>query len=146
MPIKNSSIPFSRTYFLNTIFFHFLQRTQQHVLMANTHINKRVKGVLPSRSEQIDRLKNQQFDVLVIGGGATGSGVRMSFSIIHTFICKPPFFPIFQCALDAQTRGLTTAMVELDDFSSGTSSRSTKLIHGGVRYLQKVPSTVCRQD
>lgn len=39
-------------------------------------------------------------------------------------------------ALDATTRGLKTALVELDDFSSGTSSRSTKLIHGGVRYLQ----------
>ena len=41
------------------------------------------------------------------------------------------------CALDAATRGLKTALVEADDFSSGTSSRSTKLIHGGVRYLQK---------
>uniref|UniRef100_A0A183EEZ0 Glycerol-3-phosphate dehydrogenase n=1 Tax=Gongylonema pulchrum TaxID=637853 RepID=A0A183EEZ0_9BILA len=59
-------------------------------------------------------LKTGEFDMLVIGGGATGAGV----------------------ALDAQTRGLKTALVELDDFSSGTSSRSTKLIHGGVRYLQ----------
>ena len=57
----------------------------------------------------------EQFDVLVIGGGATGAG----------------------CAVDAASRGLKTAMVELDDFASGTSSRSTKLIHGGVRYLQK---------
>lgn len=55
------------------------------------------------------------YDVLVIGGGATGTGV----------------------ALDSVTRGLSTALVELDDFASGTSSRSTKLIHGGVRYLQK---------
>uniref|UniRef100_A0A672KAM8 glycerol-3-phosphate dehydrogenase n=1 Tax=Sinocyclocheilus grahami TaxID=75366 RepID=A0A672KAM8_SINGR len=53
--------------------------------------------------------------VLVVGGGATGSG----------------------CALDAVTRNLKTALVERSDFSSGTSSRSTKLIHGGVRYLQK---------
>ena len=56
-----------------------------------------------------------EFDVLVIGGGATGSGV----------------------ALDAVTRGFKTALVEADDFASGTSSKSTKLIHGGVRYLQK---------
>lgn len=67
----------------------------------------------------MDQLKTLQttpeYDVLVIGGGATGCGV----------------------ALDSVTRGLTTALVELDDFSSGTSSRSTKLIHGGVRYLQK---------
>ncbi|KAF9963636.1 mitochondrial glycerol-3-phosphate dehydrogenase [Modicella reniformis] len=55
------------------------------------------------------------FDLLIIGGGATGAG----------------------CALDAATRGLKVAMVERDDFSSGTSSRSTKLVHGGVRYLEK---------
>ena len=70
---------------------------------------------MPTRQEQLQKLKDVEFDVLVIGGGATGSG----------------------CALDAATRGLKTAMVELEDFSAGTSSRSTKLIHGGVRYLQK---------
>ena len=72
---------------------------------------------LPSRAEQLAKLQspNKVYDVLVIGGGATGCGV----------------------ALDSQTRGLSTALIELDDFSSGTSSRSTKLIHGGVRYLQK---------
>ncbi|XP_023698636.2 glycerol-3-phosphate dehydrogenase, mitochondrial [Paramormyrops kingsleyae] len=71
---------------------------------------------LPSRQAQLSTLKNaDEFDVLVIGGGATGAG----------------------CALDAVTRNLKTALVERNDFSSGTSSRSTKLIHGGVRYLQK---------
>ncbi|UCH28010.1 MAG: FAD-dependent oxidoreductase [Trueperaceae bacterium] len=59
-------------------------------------------------------LQNESFDLLVIGGGATGAGV----------------------ALDAATRGVRVALVERDDFSSGTSSRSTKLIHGGVRYLE----------
>ncbi|XP_006636493.1 glycerol-3-phosphate dehydrogenase, mitochondrial isoform X1 [Lepisosteus oculatus] len=71
---------------------------------------------LPSREAQLMALKTtKEFDVLIVGGGATGSG----------------------CALDAVTRNLKTALVERDDFSSGTSSRSTKLIHGGVRYLQK---------
>ncbi|NXQ19703.1 GPDM protein, partial [Peucedramus taeniatus] len=71
---------------------------------------------LPTREQQIVALQTGgEFDVLVIGGGATGCG----------------------CALDAATRGLKTALLERDDFSSGTSSRSTKLIHGGVRYLQK---------
>ncbi|KAG9340892.1 hypothetical protein JZ751_020085 [Albula glossodonta] len=71
---------------------------------------------LPSRQAQLSALQNtEEFDVLVVGGGATGSG----------------------CALDAVTRNLKTALVERNDFSSGTSSRSTKLIHGGVRYLQK---------
>lgn len=55
------------------------------------------------------------YDLLIIGGGATGTGI----------------------ALDAVTRGLKVALVERDDFASGTSSKSTKLVHGGVRYLEK---------
>ena len=66
------------------------------------------------RKANIDRLKSEHFDVLVIGGGITGVGV----------------------ALDAASRGLRTALVEKDDFSSGTSSKSSKLIHGGLRYLE----------
>lgn len=68
-----------------------------------------------SRTNALNRLHRETFDVLVIGGGATGAGV----------------------ALDAVSRGLRTALVERDDFSAGTSSRSTKLVHGGVRYLEQ---------
>jgi len=81
-----------------------------------------------TRAEQIADLKRNAttssssssspenvYDLLVIGGGATGTGI----------------------ALDAATRGLKVALVERDDFSSGTSSKSTKLVHGGVRYLEK---------
>lgn len=67
------------------------------------------------RPAALARLSSDAFDLLVIGGGATGAGV----------------------ALDAATRGLSVALVEREDFSAGTSSRSTKLIHGGVRYLEK---------
>ncbi len=63
----------------------------------------------------LDRLEDESFDVLVIGGGITGTGV----------------------ALDAAARGLRTALVERDDFASGTSSKSSKLVHGGLRYLQQ---------
>ncbi|XP_024939143.1 glycerol-3-phosphate dehydrogenase, mitochondrial isoform X1 [Cephus cinctus] len=77
--------------------------------------SKPTKRPLPTREDQVKTLKSQDYDILIIGGGATGAG----------------------CALDACTRGLRTALVEGDDFASGTSSRSTKLIHGGVRYLQK---------
>jgi glycerol-3-phosphate dehydrogenase len=70
--------------------------------------------MIPSRETQLQSLKNEMFDLLIIGGGATGSGV----------------------ALDAVTRGYKVALVEAEDFASGTSSRSTKLIHGGVRYLE----------
>mmetsp|Transcript_40073 Transcript_40073/g.63363 ORF Transcript_40073/g.63363 Transcript_40073/m.63363 type:complete len:610 (-) Transcript_40073:49-1878(-) len=65
--------------------------------------------------EHLDQSAENPFDVVVIGGGATGAG----------------------CALDATLRGLKVALVEKNDFASGTSSRSTKLIHGGVRYLEK---------
>src|SRR6056297_1377368 len=67
------------------------------------------------RQENLARLKqNEPFDLLIIGGGATGCGA----------------------ALDAASRGLKVALVEKNDFSEGTSSRSTKLVHGGVRYLE----------
>ena len=67
------------------------------------------------RAESLRRLADQPFDVLVVGGGITGAGV----------------------ALDAAARGLTTALVERDDLASGTSSRSSKMVHGGLRYLQQ---------
>lgn len=71
---------------------------------------------LPTRKDLLSKLsKTDQFDVLIIGGGATGTG----------------------CALDASTRGLNVALVEMNDFASGTSSKSTKMAHGGVRYLEK---------
>ena len=66
------------------------------------------------RTDTLRTLAHTQFDVLVIGGGITGAGA----------------------ARDAAMRGLRTALVERDDFGAGTSSRSSRLIHGGVRYLE----------
>lgn len=66
------------------------------------------------RARSLEALADTTFDLLVIGGGVTGAGV----------------------ALDAASRGLRTALVERDDFASGTSSKSSKLVHGGLRYLQ----------
>ena len=66
------------------------------------------------RESLVHELKNRKFDLVVIGGGITGAGI----------------------ALDAATRGLSVALIEKMDFASGTSSRSTKLIHGGLRYLK----------
>lgn len=68
-----------------------------------------------TRREAIERLGSREYDVLVIGGGVTGAGA----------------------ALDAATRGLTTGLVEMRDWAAGTSSRSGKLIHGGLRYLEQ---------
>jgi len=67
------------------------------------------------RGDAVRRLADDPFDVLVVGGGITGAGV----------------------ALDAASRGLRTALVERHDFASGTSSKSSKLAHGGLRYLQQ---------
>ncbi len=75
-----------------------------------------MSGPVPfDRSEALERLGTTEFDVLVVGAGVTGAGV----------------------ALDAASRGLRTALIERDDFASGTSSKSSKLVHGGLRYLQQ---------
>jgi glycerol-3-phosphate dehydrogenase len=68
-----------------------------------------------NRERALQRLRAEAFDMLIVGGGATGLG----------------------CAVDAAARGYRTALVEAADFANATSSRSTKLIHGGVRYLRQ---------
>ncbi|MGN8247237.1 FAD-dependent oxidoreductase [Cellulomonas soli] len=81
-----------------------------------------------ARSEALEALRasanrGNELDVLVIGGGVTGAGI----------------------ALDAVSRGLSTAVVEGQDWASGTSSRSSKLVHGGLRYLQMLDFTLVRE-
>ncbi|SCM01317.1 FAD-dependent glycerol-3-phosphate dehydrogenase, putative [Plasmodium chabaudi adami] len=91
-----------------------------YLLKVNFHKNMIDKDVtykyspIPSRSEMVNRLKSNQYDILIIGGGATGAGL----------------------ALDCATRGIKCALIDRNDFSSGTSSKSTKLLHGGIRYLE----------
>lgn len=68
-----------------------------------------------TRKEILKEMETETYDVLIIGGGITGAGI----------------------ALDAATRGMKTALIELQDFAAGTSSRSTKLVHGGLRYLKQ---------
>ncbi len=75
------------------------------------------------RSLAVSLLSKQSFDLLIIGGGITGAGI----------------------ALDASSRGLKVALVEKDDFASGTSSKSTKLIHGGLRYLKQFEIGLVRE-
>ncbi len=75
------------------------------------------------RTEDLRRVAEESFDVLVVGGGVTGAGI----------------------ALDATTRGLRAAIVETQDGGAGTSSRSSKLIHGGLRYLQMLDFHLVRQ-
>src|SRR2546423_15089104 len=76
-----------------------------------------------ARTAYVERLPRDRFDVLVIGGGITGAGV----------------------ALDAAARGYRVALVEKVDFASGTSSKSTKLAHGGVCYLPQFYFTMMHE-
>jgi glycerol-3-phosphate dehydrogenase len=85
--------------------------------MFNSNLNPE------QRADDLSRLSKEHFDVLVIGGGINGVGV----------------------ALDAITRGLSVALIESEDFASGTSSRSSKLIHGGLRYLEQYDFKLVRE-
>src|SRR3954452_10707718 len=76
-----------------------------------------------ARSEALEALSADTFDVVVIGGGITGAGV----------------------ALDAASRGYSVALVERDDYAVGTSSRSSKMVHGGLRYLQNFDLGLVRE-
>jgi glycerol-3-phosphate dehydrogenase len=77
----------------------------------------------PKRQSKIEKLRNHTFELVIIGGGITGAGV----------------------ALDAASRGLDVLLIEKDDFASGTSSKSTKLIHGGLRYLKNLEIGLVRE-
>ncbi|MGB3546538.1 MAG: glycerol-3-phosphate dehydrogenase/oxidase [Saprospiraceae bacterium] len=76
-----------------------------------------------TREQTLTRLKTENFDLVVIGGGITGAGI----------------------ALDTAARGLSVALLEKHDFASGTSSKSTKLIHGGLRYLKQFEVALVRE-
>ncbi|CAD6584427.1 MAG: mitochondrial glycerol-3-phosphate dehydrogenase, partial [Tremellales sp. Tagirdzhanova-0007] len=134
------------TFTVGSAYLYWSANTPAHTI-SSTPVTRRRPGPLwspPSRAEMLEHLRtsgvyvtrtneggpepgpvlqkdegdqnvDDVFDLLIVGGGATGAGT----------------------ALDAASRGLKVACVERDDFASGTSSKSTKLVHGGVRYLQK---------
>ena len=81
------------------------------------------KAALPMRETALRQLCDTTFDVLVVGGGITGAGI----------------------ALDAASRGLSVGLIEKGDYASGTSSKSTKLIHGGLRYLKQLDVALVRE-
>ncbi len=83
--------------------------------LKSTEMGERLDFSNLNRAQFLSQLEANTFDLLVIGGGITGAGI----------------------ALDAAARGLSVALIEKDDFASGTSGKSTKLIHGGLRYLKQ---------
>ncbi|GHD47650.1 glycerol-3-phosphate dehydrogenase/oxidase [Mycetocola manganoxydans] len=92
--------------------------------MANKNtVSRSTKLGMEERSAAIEALKTKELDILVVGGGIVGAG----------------------SALDAVTRGLSTGILEARDWSSGTSSRSSKLVHGGIRYLEQLDFRLVRE-
>jgi glycerol-3-phosphate dehydrogenase len=82
-----------------------------------------VENLITPRSEIVDSLREDQFDITIIGGGITGAGV----------------------ARDAVMRGFKVALLEKNDFASGTSSLTSKMLHGGLRYLRDYEFRLVRQ-
>jgi glycerol-3-phosphate dehydrogenase len=91
--------------------------------MPKTNVSHSTKIGPEERAAAIETLKEKELDILVVGGGIVGTGA----------------------ALDAVTRGLRTGMVEARDWASGTSSRSSKLVHGGIRYLEQLDFRLVRE-
>ncbi|OII42955.1 glycerol-3-phosphate dehydrogenase/oxidase [Plantibacter sp. MMLR14_011] len=93
--------------------------------MATTHnnVSRSTKLGMEERDAAIEALRSKELDILVVGGGIVGTGA----------------------ALDAVTRGLSTGLLEARDWASGTSSRSSKLVHGGIRYLEQLDFRLVRE-
>jgi glycerol-3-phosphate dehydrogenase len=121
-----STSAIATTGFIGTIYFAQTSKdvateTERAPPTFDLATTKRIN--VPTRDNQIQRLSSgESFDVLVIGGGATGSGA----------------------ALDSTTRGLSTALIERADFGNETSSRSTKLIWAGIRYIATATASLLR--
>ncbi|WP_435314488.1 glycerol kinase GlpK [Cellulophaga fucicola] len=93
----------------------------------NTKVKQKIKPLrfsILDRQKQLKKIVSKKFDLIVIGGGVTGAGI----------------------ALDASSRGLNVCLIEKNDFASGTSNKSTKLIHGGLRYLKQLEIGLVRES
>ena len=86
--------------------------------------SKAIRFSILDREKQLKKAKSKTFDLIIIGGGVTGAGI----------------------ALDASSRGMSVCLVEKNDFASGTSNKSTKLIHGGLRYLKQLEIGLVRES
>ncbi|MET1051668.1 MAG: glycerol-3-phosphate dehydrogenase/oxidase [Mycetocola sp.] len=92
-------------------------------MASQNTVSRSTKLGMEERAAAIDALKSKELDVLVVGGGIVGAG----------------------SALDSVTRGLSTGILEARDWASGTSSRSSKLVHGGIRYLEQLDFRLVRE-
>ena len=93
------------------------------MLVNNVHMRSDTRLSPAGRERARRRLRSETFDVLVVGGGVVGCGI----------------------AVDAASRGLSVCLLERDDFASGASSKSSKLVHGGLRYLAQLELRLVRE-
>ncbi len=98
-------------------------RVNEFVLNKSNIFAEKMEFSNINREKRLKQIQSKEYDLLVIGGGITGAGI----------------------ALDAVTRGISTVLIEMQDFSAGTSSRSTKLVHGGLRYLEHLELGLVRE-
>jgi len=99
-----------------------IERTKS--LKKNKVKFKAMRFSILDREKQLKQVKSKTFDLIIIGGGVTGAGI----------------------ALDASSRGMSVCLIEKNDFASGTSNKSTKLIHGGLRYLKQLEISLVRES
>lgn len=99
-----------------------IERTQSSVKKKKKP--KTIRFSVLDREKQLKNAKSNTFDLVIIGGGVTGAGI----------------------ALDASSRGMRVCLIEKNDFASGTSNKSTKLIHGGLRYLKQLEIGLVRES
>jgi len=92
--------------------------------MTLPHTQSALRFSVLDRAQQLQEAKTTRYDLIIIGGGVTGSGI----------------------ALDAAARGLKVCLIEKNDFASGTSNKSTKLIHGGLRYLKQLEIALVKES
>ncbi len=104
---------------------HAVERTKSvNQNMLATKEEGPIRFSVLDRQTQINRAQKQKFDLIIIGGGVTGAGI----------------------ALDASSRGMSVCLIEKNDFASGTSNKSTKLIHGGLRYLKQMEIALVKES
>jgi len=104
---------------------HAVARTKSSNLnMLSVKEEGAIRFSVLDRQSQLQRAKKERFDLIIIGGGVTGAGI----------------------ALDASSRGMNVCLIEKNDFASGTSNKSTKLIHGGLRYLKQMEIALVKES
>ena len=125
--LRNTDVLFSpkmKSKQRNKKYKGWLQAIEKTRTTKSTTKEDTLRFSILDRDKQLKKIVSKKFDIVIIGGGVTGAGI----------------------ALDAASRGMNVCLIEKDDFASGTSNKSTKLIHGGLRYLKQLEIGLVRES